>query len=289
MYKKEPLMKSKFLPVLATAIVLASCAKEVSLENGGVGNLNIVGNDCRISSIVFRDPAAGIGLGSVTAIINTADKLADLTDFDSATFTINKNVVPVYSNDTLYINPNEYFVLSPGTLRVKRLHSLLDPTNPGSPQIDVDYTYNAVGYLAQKSFSLTATGTPYAEVNYTYIGANLTRMEEIDLVAGVTVNDADIQYTSLQPKNFLYIFPDEFDQPIFNQFLNFGARPVNAVAKITNRFYDFTTGTVDSTVSSFGNYELSADKYVLRCTMTGDDQPSLPAEAGKLSFAYTCK
>jgi hypothetical protein len=144
--------------------------------------------------------------------------------------------------------------------------------------------------LIKKESIFTATGISYAEVNYTYTSGNLTHMEEVDLTSGVTVNDADIQYTGLQPKNYVYIFPDELKNPIFTQFLNFGARPINAVSKMTVRYYDLLGGTVlDSAVSNFSNYELSADKYVLRCTMTGDDQPSLPAEAGRLRFGYKCK
>jgi hypothetical protein len=284
------LMKKIFFPALAFAVLVASCAKEVSLENGGTANPNIIGADCRISSIAYSDVASGVGLGSVTATINASDRAVDITDFDSLNFTINKNVVPVYKNDTVFLNANEYYLLSPTTLRVNQFHSLLDPTDPSSLQIDVLYTYNASGSLIKKESLYTATGTTYAEVNYTYSGTNLTHMEEVDLTSGVTVNDADIEYTGLQPKNYVYIFPDELRNPILTQFLNFGTRPINAVSKMTVRYYDLLGGTVlDSAVSSFGNYELSADRYVLRCTMTGDDQPSLPAEAGKLRFGYKCK
>lgn len=283
-------MKKILFPALALTLLVASCAKEVSLENGGTANPNIVGNDCRISSITYSDVASGVGLGSVTATINTSDRAVDITDFDSLNVTINKNIVPVYKNDTVYINANEYYLLNPTTLRVNQFHSLLDPTDPSSLQIDIVYTYSAGGALIKKESVYSATGISYAEVNYTYTGGNLTHMEEIDLTSGITVNDADVEYSSLQPKNYLYIFPDELKNPIVTQFLNFGARPVNAVSKIKVRYYDLLGGTVlDSAVSTFSNYELSADQYVLRCTMTGDDQPSLPAEAGKLSFKYKCK
>lgn len=283
------LMKKICLPAAALVILLASCAKEVSLENGGGPNANIVGTDCRISAVIYSDEASGIGLGSVTATIDASDMVTDITDFDSLNFTINKNVVPAYVNDTLYINGNEYFVLAPTTKRVLKLHALLDPTDPGSPKIDIDYTYDASGYLVKKTSSYTG-GTPYAEVNYTYTSGNLTHMEEIDLISGITVNDADVEYTSLQPKNYLYIFPDELRNPVFTQFLNFGTKPINAVAKITVHYYDILTGTVlGEAISTFTNYELSADKYVLRCTMSGDDQPSLPSNVGKLSFRYKCK
>jgi hypothetical protein len=287
--KEDMVMTKRFLPLIAAMALLASCAKEVSQENGGTP-ADIIGADCRISSIVYSNAAAGVGLGSVSANINTSDRAVEFMDFDSLNFTINRNVVPTYSGDTIRINANEYFLAPPPTLRVTRFHTLLDPTDPTSPQIDIDYTYNASGYLVKKTTSFTLVGTAVSEVNYAYTGPNMIRMEEIDLTTGFTVNDADVSYAPIQPKNFLYIFPDELSNPLFTQFLNFGTRPYNAVSNITLRFYDPATSSVlDSAVSNFSNYQLSADRYVLNCTMTGDDQPSLPAKAGRLSFKYKCK
>jgi hypothetical protein len=284
-------MKQFFLFVFVAG-VFVSCAKEVSLENGGTAaGGNIIGNDCRISKIAYSDNASGVALGALSANINSSDKTTDITEFDSLNNTLNSFTSLLYRNDTVDINANEYFVLSPTTSRVTRFHGLLDPTDPFSLQIETDYLYNASGQLTQKLYSLSVSpGVTYATVDYTYTGGNLTRMIFTDFTGGV-ISDADMQYsTSLAPKNFIYIFPDENNYQEFTQFLNFGARPSNAITSMKVRTYDPSTGTIlDSTVSSFSNYELSVDKYVLNCVMTGDDQVSIPAEAGRLRFSYKCK
>jgi hypothetical protein len=281
----------KFFFFFFSVAIFASCAKEVSLENGGSASaLNIIGNDCRVSKISYSDNASGVSLGALSANINTSDDAISITDFDSLNNTLNTFIALQYKSDTAYINANEYFLLNPATKRVLHFHGLIDPTNPFSLQIDVDYVYNASGQLIQKNYFQTILpGVIYATVDYTYSGANLTRMVFTDVLGGV-ISDADMQYSSLAPKNFIYIFPDENNLEEFTQFLNFGARPSNAISNIKVRNFDPSTGIVlDSSVSAFSNYELSVDKYVLNCVMTGDDQASIPAEAGRLRFSYSCK
>jgi hypothetical protein len=284
-------MKKFFLFFFAAA-VFVSCTKEVSLENGGTasGN-NLIGADCRISKIVYADNASGVALGSVAANINTSDKAVDITDFDSLNNTINSNIILQYKSDTVLISPDEYFIVNPVTLRVLHFHGLLDPTDPLSLQFEVDYVYNASGYLTQKLYSQTLVpGLTYATVDYTYTSGNLTRMTFTDAASGSVIANADMQYSGLAPKNFIYIFPDENRYEEFTQFLNFGAKSINAISSMKVRNLDPGTGTVlDSAVSTFSAYELSVDKYVLNCVMAGDDQPSIPAEAGRLRFSYKCK
>ncbi len=285
-------MKKFFAVFLVSIFALAACEKEVSIEGGGNGGgSNIIGTNCRISKIASNDSASGVSLGAITAVINSSDKLTDITLFDSLNNTLEYNAQPIYQNDTVNINVYEYFVLNTATQRVEKFHGRLDLTDPASPEIDVLYSYDASGYLIKKSYEYSALpGLPYSETNYTYASGNLVKMENIDLFTTDVVADAVLQYASLVPVNFLYIFPDEIKNTHFNQFLNFGRRNVNAIAAMKVRYYDPLSGIVtDSLVSTFSNYELSIDKYVLRCNMKGDDQPSLPAVEGKLSFSYKCK
>ncbi len=281
-----------FLIAMAT-VILFSCEKELSLENGGnVTNNNIIGADCRIAKIVYADSATGIGKGSLAAIINSADKVADITLFDSLTSTIDYNSLPVFAGDTIYINPDEYFVLDAGTFRVNKFHGLIDPTNPFSPEFDETFTYDASGYLVAKLFSgpLINFGIPYLAVSYTYSGGNLTNMTEIDLTTGDLNKDAQLTYYNTNaPKNYLYLFPDEDTYAEYTQFLNFGKRPTNAVQNLKIRYYDPGNLLNDSLVSGFNNYTKSIDNYVTSVIMSGDDQPSIPAVAGKLKFSYKCK
>lgn len=285
---------NKLLPLLLAVFVVtfSSCEKEYSLENGGNTNGNglIVGADCRISKIAYTDTSTNTGLGAITASINNLDLVTRILKYDSLSSTIEFIATPTYSNDTIYINADEYFTVDINT-RINKLHGLIDPTDPFSLQFEVNYFYNALGFLTSKFYTLTSNpGNPFYLVSYTYTVNNLTHMTGTELSTGDLITDADISYyNSIIPKRYLYIFPDEKGYPYFNQFYNYGLRPYNAVKNMTVRNYDPGNVVRDSTVSTFSNYIMSRDTYVLSVQMTGDDQPSIPASAGKLSFSYHCR
>ncbi len=271
-------------------IVFISCSKENSLENSGNNDTNglIVGADCRMSKIISRD-TANRGIGSIAANINSQDIVTLITKYDSLSATIEYISTPVIANDTIYINADEYFIVDINK-RILKLHGLTDPTDPLSPQFDGNYFYNANGYLSTKFYTFTGTAILFYKVDYMYTGGNLTRMTATNVITGDLDMDADINYyNNIIPKRYLYIFPDEKNYPYFSQFYNFGLRPYNAVKDIKVRNYDPGNVLRDSTVSSFSNYIMSRDTYVLSVLMTGDDQQSIPASAGKLSFSYKCK
>lgn len=273
------------------AIGFFSCDKEFSLENGGAtGNELIVGVDCRISKIVYTDTATNRGIGSIEALINSLNTVTRITKFDSLSNTIEFIVLPTYRNDTVYINPDEYFIVDVNK-RVAKMHGLIDPTDPFSIQFDVFYFYDAAGYLLSKNYFLTSNPvTPFRQVTYTYSEGNLTNMTARDLVTGDLEFDADISFhPGIIPRRFMYIFPDEMVYAPYNQFFDFGLKSHNAIKKMTVRSYDPGNVVRDSIVSSFGTYLMSRDNYVVGLMMDGDDQPSIPASAGKLTFSYTCK
>ncbi len=284
---------NKLRPLLFAGILITlfSCEKEYSLENSGnLGSDQIVGIDCRISKIVYTDTATNTGLGSLATIINSLDIVTRITRFDSLSNTIEFIATPVHVNDTVYINPDEYFIVDINK-RIVKLHGLVDPTDPFSLQFDVFYQYNATGYLVAKNYFLTTAPTVlFYQVTYTYSGGNLTHMSGTDISTGDLVTDADMNYfTNIIPKRYMYIFPDEKAYPHFNQFYNFGTRNYNAIRDIKVRNYDPGNVVRDSTVSTFSSYIMSRDSYVLSVQMGGDDQQSIPAQAGKLSFSYSCK
>ena len=291
---------NKFRPLLLIAIVVAlfSCEKEYSNENSGnTDNDLIVGIDCRISKITYTDTSGtagggpGTGLGSIEAAINNLDVVTMITRFDSLSNTIEFINAPIYSNDSVFINADEYFVVD-GNKRIIKMHGLADPTDPFSLQYDVSFAYNTAGYLTTKNYFLTSSPTvPFYRVDYSYgDGANLTHMSAVNLPGGDLEIDADISYmTNLVPRRFIYIFPDERFYPEFSQYFNFGTKNFNAVKKMTVRNYNPGNVVRDSSVSTFSNYIMSRDGYVLSTQMGGNDQPSLPALAGKLSFSYHCK
>jgi hypothetical protein len=283
---------------LAIVITLFSCEKEYSEENLSSGNELIVGADCRISKITYRDTAGmaaggpGVGLGSIEAMINSLDIVTRITQFDSVSNTIINRPEPVYSNDSVFISADEYFIVNINK-RITKLHALADPTDPASLQYDVFYVYNTSGYLTQKNYFLTALpGVPFLRVDYTYTTpGNLTRMTAVDLPAGDLAMDAEITYYSnIVAKRFIYTFPDEENFAHFTQFFNFGARNFNVPKSMKVRNYDPGNVVRDSAVSNFSNYIMSRDSYVLSVQMDSTiAQPSIPALAGKLSFSYKCK
>ena len=285
---------NKFRPLLfiAIAVALFSCEKEYSEENSGnTGSDLIVGINCRISKIVYTDTSGlGTGLGSIKSNINSLDIDTLITQYDSVGNTIVFIEKPIYSNDSVFINADEYFVVDINK-RINKMHGLADPTDPFSLQYDVFYVYNTAGYLTTKTYYLTTAPTiPFYRVDYTHTGGNLTHMAAVNLPVGDLQMDADITYfANLVPRRFLYLFPDESFYPGFTQFFNFGTKNFNAVRNLKVRNYNPGNVVRDSLVSTFSNYIMSRDGYVLSTQMGGNDQPSIPALAGKLSFSYHCK
>jgi hypothetical protein len=282
----------KFLSlyIIATVFVLASCQKEYSTEGAG-DTSNIIGADCRINKITYADSASGVGIGSISALINAADVVTDVTKFDSLTSTIDFNSLPQYFTDTVAIDADQYFTVDLTSKRVKLFHGLIDPTVPGSPEFDVTYTYDGAGHLVQKSYYFSLLpAVPFLQATYTYTNGNLSGMQLQDMFTNDLVEDASISYyTNIAPKNYMYIFPDETTYAEFNQFFNFGTKSTNAIKDLKVRYFDPGNIVVDSSVSGFKNYIMSRDNYVTSVLMTGDDQPSIPAAQSKLSFYYKCK
>ena len=284
-------MKKIFPFLIAAAVALSSCLKEYSDENNGDAGGIIIGTDCRISKIAYADSAASFGIGSISAAINSSDEVTGITKFDSLSLTIDFNSLPQYFTDTVYIDPDQYYVRETTGKRIKRFHGFVDPTVPGSPEYDVDYVYDGSGKLAQKLYSYSLLpGINFQEVTYTYTSGNLVSMKSVDAFTGDLIKDASLTYYSnIAPKNFMYLFPDETAFAEFNQFFNFGGKPTNAVKSLRVRYYDPGNIVADSSVSNFTGYVMSRDNYVLSAYMIGDDQSSVPAAEGKLSFSYHCK
>ena len=286
-------MKTIFFYTLSIigCFTFISCAKEYSLENSTEPNDLIVGADCRISKIVYTDTAAKKGLGFIEAEISNQNIVTRITRYDSLSNTIEFRSDPLITNDTIYVTADEYFIVDVTTKLINKLHGLTDPTDPLSPQFDLVYNYNASAYLQSKSYILTSfPGIPVFTYTYTYTGGNLTHMTGKDVLADELIIDADLSYYNfIFPKRFLYLLPDDQQYNEYNQFYNFGTRSLNAVKKMTVRNYDPGNVVRDSLVSNFSNYIMSRDTYVLSVQMAGDDQPCIPARAGKLSFSYKCK
>ena len=120
---------NKLRPLLFAVILISllSCEKELSIENTTNGSDLIVGIDCRISKIVYIDTAGtagggiGKGMGSTTADINNLDFVTELRQYDSLASVLVYITGPVYKNDSVYINPYEYFIVD-ANKKVIKMH-----------------------------------------------------------------------------------------------------------------------------------------------------------------------
>ena len=160
-----------WIPGILILLVFASCTKEYSLENGGTSNNGsdqIIGVGCRISKIAYYDSASNVALGSLAAMINARDTVTDITFFDSLNNIIVSNSMPSYSLDTVFLNPDEYFLTNVATGLVTHVHGVLTSVFPSIP-FEADYVYNADGTLFQKRYDIPGAGiSPAVVVEYSY-------------------------------------------------------------------------------------------------------------------------
>lgn len=283
----------KIFPLLLviTTITFFSCQKENSFENGEEANPLIIGSNCRISKIVYADNATNVGIGSLAADINAANDATNITVYDSIGSFIEFSATPIYTNyDTVYINANEYFVVDMVTKRVKQLTRYIDPDDHSAGKFKSNYIYNATGNLVAKTYASESNpGLVVYIIDYIYTNGNLTHMVGTKFVTNEKVMDADLTYfTNILPQNFLYLFPDEEVYAEFNQFYNFGVRSKNAVKSMKVNYYAPGGVPAYSLNSTFKDYILSKDNYILSVIMEGDEQPSIPAVPKKMIFSYKC-
>ncbi|MEO7264335.1 MAG: hypothetical protein ABIW38_05450 [Ferruginibacter sp.] len=285
-------MKSPILFLLSCLLcfTIISCEKDYSEENGG-DNPSIIGINCRIAKIDYRDTSGIIPIGSIAANINSADNAVTIIEFDSISNFIVSYANIVTTTDTIHVNADEYFIQDATSKQILKFHGLVDPGNPVSPFYNQVFTYNTAGYLVKKTKALsTASTLPYEQVDYTYSNGNLVSMIYKNLFSGQKISDASLSFQpTVAPKNYFYIFPDEEDRAEYNQFFNFGKRSTNGVKDLKVRYYDGTGVLIDSAVSQFSSYQQSVDLYVVSVLMSGDAQPCIPAQPGRLRLSYKCR
>jgi hypothetical protein len=285
-------MKSPIFFLLSCVLCFSifSCEKENSEENGG-DDPSIIGVNCRIAKIDYRDTSGIIPIGSIATNINALDNVTNIIEFDSLSNFIISNADISYTGDTVHVNADEYFIQDPNGKLIKKFHGVVDPGNPASPFYDQVFTYNTAGNLVKKTKALTtAPSLPYEQVDYTYSNGNLVSMLYKNLFSGQIISDASLTFQpTVAPKNYIYIFPDEEERAAYNQFFNFGKRSINGVKDLKVRYYDGTGAIIDSAVSQFSSYQQSVDLYVVNVLMGGDAQPCIPAQPGRLQFSYKCR
>lgn len=272
-------------------LVLTSCKKEYSVENGYDPNNPPIGNNCRLSRIVQADSATGIGLGSFNTLFDANLQATSLNVYDSLQATSLYNVTLLRSGDTLHVNANEYFLLG-ANKRVLSFHSHLDPADANSPSVNYIYTYDGAGYLIKKE--LFQAGFNFAAVRfvYTWANGNLTSVEGDIVVPGQEAKlfSATMQYDATRTiKNFMPLFPDGYEHFLYDMAVDLGTRNRNPLIRMDATYYDGSGNPVTNVTNLFSGHKYSADGYLVEWYVTGDSPIISTIAPGLNKFGYTCR
>ncbi|HRO44592.1 hypothetical protein [Agriterribacter sp.] len=285
----------RILQLVCSIVVLCalftSCKKEFSHENA-TGGPPPLGNDCSIVTVTPYDSASGRGYGSFH-ITTGVNNLAHKTEwYDSTSGTVSYHADFTYSNDTMRVNKNEFFVLD-GSGRVKEFHTLENPLDTSSERYKYTYAYDADGQLHSKQWFLPAYSpdVPFFTYKYDWINGNLVGLEvneatgdkRLALSAELSYNDAKTV------KNFLYFFPDAHELALYIFSVNMGKKSKNLLEKIAVKIYDADGNEIQAYNTEYKNYKFSSDDYVTELYASGDIVDGLPLVDGLTKFEYQCK
>lgn len=272
-------------------LLLVSCKKEYSVENGYDPNNPPLGNNCRVSTIVQADSATGIGLGSYATTFDANFLATRLEVYDSLQGTSLYNISFSRTGDTLRVNANEFFVLG-SNKRALSFHSRLDPADPNSPSIEYVYTYDGSGYMTKKELFQSGIPIPAVRFEYTWANGNLQSVEGNIIVPGQEAKlfSATMQYDLTRTiKNFIPLFPDGYEHFLYDMAVDLGTNSRNPLTRMEATYYD-GAGNVTATVTNlFTGHVYSVDGYLKEWYVVGDAPIISTLAPGMNKFKYTCK
>lgn len=271
--------------VVISLLVCSSCSKETSVEVGQGAK------GCQVSGMVVLDSITGQALYALNTLFNPMGKARALEAVDSIAKQIDLSQPFIYSKDSVLLGDGQ-FVLLDSLSRVKSLQVREDPTDPTSLNFVYTYKYDANGYLSEKTISTLQVPLTLATYTYTWTSGNLTRIEgKINLgLNSVRIFLAEMGYdSSVEPKNFIYIFPDAIESFLFLNALNYGKKNKHLIKSLTVFQYDQQGTQTDKAESTFMNATLNADKYVTQWTIKGDSMDPFGIFTGKMRFDYFCR
>lgn len=282
----------KYLYAILLTSVLFACSKEKSIENGGnSGNNNgALGANCKVNNIILADSLTGKGLYSLFTSFQPGGRAEKIEAYDSTRFASDAIANLTYNGDTVRISATEYFVTD-ASKRVSKYYSLVDPSDPTSEIFVYTYTYDAAGYLREKSISLPSIPVPVVRFLYTWSGGNLVKIEGSSVLSGTNekVLDATMTYDgSKTAKNFLLIMPDNFESFFYTMALDFGKKSTHVVKTISMTTYDENGAPADSYNTTIKNLVFSPDGYLTEWYAEGDSFDPLGIFGGRTLFKYSC-
>lgn len=282
------MFKKITLPALVMLAFL-SCKKEKSLDTFGGANPIFIGNNCRISQILTVDSFSSVGYEAHNIFFNAAGNATRSQIIDSLSSSSFFDESFTYKGDTIYVRNIGFFVKN-SSGRVQSFKGPEDPTDPFSDTVTINFTYSAAGALTKAEYFYFGIPIPLVRSTYTYTGNNLTKARTDLLVPSFeTIIESELVYNTAQTvRDFIYTFPDAYELYPFLPALNFGNKPTNALTKVTTKIYDAGLLT-DSLVTTYKNYKLSNDGYVLEFFADGDFQDGMGIYNGRTKFKYFCK
>lgn len=266
-------------------LLLSSCSKETSVE-AGAGS-----KGCQVSGMVLMDSITGKAVYSLNTKFNASGRATSIEAIDSLSGAVDLTQPLIYSKDSVLLGDGQ-FVLLDSLSRVKSLQVREDPSDPTSNWFVFKYKYDASGNLTEKTISTLQLPVALITYTYTWTAGNLTRIEG-KLNMGLTsprVFLAEMTYdATVEPKNFIYLFPDAVESFLFLNALNYGKKNKNLIKNLTVIYYDQQGVQTEKYVSTFVDAKLNADKYVTDWVIKGDSMDPFGIFVGKMRFDYFCR
>ena len=284
--------ESRLIFVLLLQVILFSCSKEESIEIGGNPPApgGALGNNCKVNTIIAADSLTGKGLFSLYTYFN-ADRLATRVEaYDSVKLSMEAAADLTYKGDTIRVGQSEYFVTDAGK-RISKFYTRLDPSDPSSDEYIFNYTYDAAGYLKEKTVSMAALPVPLVKFVYTWTGGNLVRIEGNTAIPGFIqkVLTAELTYdASKAAKNFIPVMPDGFETFLFMMAVDIGKTSANVVKTISMTTYDDNGAPADIYNTLIKDVKFSTDGYITEWFAQGDGFDALGIFNGRTLFKYSC-
>lgn len=274
------------LTIFLAIATLVSCSKEYSDEDGNASK------NCRLASVaVAADAISSNGLYAFNTKFGSNNIATGVEAYDSTTAAVDFGTPFTYKGDTVFTTVTDYFVLD-ATKKVRKLYTPIDPANPSGEKAVYDYKYDASGYLVEKTISSASIPLPLVTFKYTWVGGNLMKVVgTLNQLAGTGTKllEANMEYDlTKQPRNFMYIFPDAFENFFYLNALDFGKRPTNLVKKISVAYFD-NTGAPQGTFDTFiSDVKMTSDGYVTEWYADGASFDPLGIFLGRTLFTYKC-